>query len=167
MSTPLTTTTSRGSQRTPGAPRTEDEMAATGLTWDDSTRSWVNEEDVAREGISSRTSQATAVGAEDKLEKGPSEEVIWLEWEENDPQNPFNVSAGFSSSSLSSRLPRVAGLGVTQDSCSLVVHDRAAVESSKEVDDDLDQHAVHPSRRIHRRSLFDRNDVNDEGAQLL
>lgn len=108
--------------------RPESEEQASGIIWDEGERSWRNEEDAGEEAASERTACDAPV---EGLEKGDMKEesTIWVEWEPNDPGNPFNVR--------SRSLP----------TCSLLTRFELAVELSSQMDNDLDLMHLHAGCR--------------------
>lgn len=82
-----------------GTPRRESENAGTGITWDNAKHGWREDGDGDGVGEEEESSQRTAVSdspeavVAEKMEKGElPTDVIWLEWDEGDTANPFNVS---------------------------------------------------------------------------
>ncbi|SCV68698.1 BQ2448_819 [Microbotryum intermedium] len=62
--------------------RTEAEESATAVLWDEQQREWTS---------------GDAVGNPDQAEKGHNiaqHDAIWMEWDENDPGNPYNWGTG-------------------------------------------------------------------------
>ena len=94
-------------QHAPSVPRLEADISASGVTWDERRHEWVTDEEANGETSSQQTvaTGETRIAADrassdekavdgkggDKVDPEAQAEVIWLEWEENDPQNPFNV----------------------------------------------------------------------------
>lgn len=91
----------------------EADLSSTAVVWDNELRQWRSQEEQAEE--EERGSDATTVGGgtgaamsekrvtEDGMtmvggtsgEEGEKGGVVWVEWEKDDPENPFNVSLHF------------------------------------------------------------------------
>lgn len=82
----------RGQHEHHGRPRTEALEAESGLLWDPVRKEWITDEEADGEvGFEEGESQVTAVvGGRAAGEVGEEkQEVVWMEWEVNDPDNPF------------------------------------------------------------------------------
>ena len=72
-----------------GLPRTEAREAESGLLWDPLRKEWVTDEEADGEaGVDEGESQDTALGR-GKVAGEKEDGVVWMEWEVDDPDNPF------------------------------------------------------------------------------